>query len=125
MVSKAENKFQPSKAEIFGSFKSFKLLITASSNSGKSHLIKNLFTDKSFNLYNRVPADQVYIFNPTIDLDDSYTEIIQNLEKMSTKEHEFDRDTQIFTKDLEQSLSTIYDQLKETALESKDNNMEM
>jgi hypothetical protein len=57
MVSKTENKFQPSKAEIFGSFKNFKLLITASSNSGKSHLIKNLLTDKSFGIYNRFPAD--------------------------------------------------------------------
>ena len=59
------NKFQPTKSEIFSDFESFRLLITASSGSGKSQLVKALLTDPSFALREKFHVNDIYLWCPT------------------------------------------------------------
>lgn len=60
------NSFEPTKSQIFGSFDSFRLLITASSGSGKSQLVKTLMLDPSMGLYNKFAIDKIFVFSPTL-----------------------------------------------------------
>ena len=50
---------------IFGEFDSFRLLITASSGSGKSQLVKTLLTDPSFGIRNKFTPENVWLLCPT------------------------------------------------------------
>jgi hypothetical protein len=85
-----KNNFTPSKREIFGSDKPFRLGLFASSNSGKSHLISELLTNSEWGIIDRFEPDHVFIICPTIHFDDSYDKVIKHLEQRSYKDHEFD-----------------------------------
>lgn len=85
----ANNKFQPSKAEIFTDFESFRLLITASSGSGKSQLVKTLLTDSSFGIRDKFKPDHVFLLCPTQMIDDAWGDVIEDLKKRSTQDHDF------------------------------------
>lgn len=103
------NTFTPSKAEIFGGPKSFRLGMFASSTGGKSHMISELLTNPEWGLIpNKFKSDRVFLICPTISFDDSYSNIINTLKRHSTKDHEFEEDKQVFEKDLENSMSTVY-----------------
>ena len=78
--------FEPTKSQIFGAFESFRLLITASSGSGKSHLVKTLLLDPNLGIYNKFPIDKIFVFSPTLHIDDAWVDVKQSLEKRSTKE---------------------------------------
>lgn len=78
--------FEPTKSQIFGSFESFRLLITASSGSGKSQLVKTLMLDPSLGLYSKFPINKIYVFSPTLNIDDAWFDVKTSLEKRSTKE---------------------------------------
>ena len=80
------NSFEPTKSQIFGSFDSFRLLITASSGSGKSQLVKTLMLDPSMGLYYKFAIDKVFVFSPTLHIDDAWVDVKDSLEKRSTKE---------------------------------------
>lgn len=56
-------------------------------------------------------------------IDDAWHDVIEDLKSRSTKEHEFNEQSQFFSKDLEQSLSTIYQQLVEKSMSHKFNKM--
>lgn len=67
------NTFTPSKAEIFGGTKSFRLGLFASSAGGKSHMINELLTNPEWGLLpNKFKSDRVFLICPTISFDDSY-----------------------------------------------------
>jgi len=68
-VKKDENNFTPTKKEIFCELPSFRCLITASSNSGKSHLIKTLLTDPSFGLTEKFKVSNIFVICPTLKID--------------------------------------------------------
>lgn len=83
------SKFQPTKSEIFSDFESFRLLITASSGSGKSQLVKTLLTDPSFGIREKFEVDQIYLLCPTQLIDDAWNDVKEDLMKRSTKDHDF------------------------------------
>jgi hypothetical protein len=121
MHSENQSKFHPSKKEIFGGEKSFRLLLAASSGSGKSQIIKELRTNPAFGLTSKFKPDNVYILCPTLKVDSAYDDsIIPSLEARSTKDHQFDKHTQTFHQNLEQSLATIYDDIVEKNTEKKE-----
>ena len=81
----------------------------ASSTGGKSHMISELLTNKDWGLIpNKFKSDRVYLICPTISFDDSYSNIKSTLKRYSTKDHEFDEDKQVFEKDLENAMATVY-----------------
>ena len=109
-----ESKYHPKKKDIFGGDKSFRLLLAASSGSGKSQIIKELMTNPSFGLQSKFQPDNIFIICPTLKVDSAYDDdIIPSLEKRSTKDHQFNKHTQTFHQNLEQSLATIYDDIVE------------
>ena len=110
-MQSSENKYQPSKSEIFCEQPSFRCLVTASSNSGKSHLIKTLLTDPSFGLTDMFKVSNIYVCCPTTKIDTNWTDITDNFKTRSTKDDEFKENEQIFNKDLESCISTIYTKL--------------
>jgi septin family protein len=83
----------PEKKEILGNIEtSFRALLCGCSGQGKSTLIRNMLMDPSYNLVDKkFKADCVFIFTPTLDLDDSWIDIVKFLESKSTPEHEFKR----------------------------------
>ena len=91
----------PSKKQIFGGSKPFRLGIFSSSGSGKSYLIKELLTNKDFGFADKFKVANTYIICPTLKLDDTYTDIIESLEDRSTKKDKFDKVKQCFSEDLE------------------------
>ena len=92
-MEKTESKFHPSKSEIFGNDKSFRLLLAASSGSGKSQIIKELLTNPSWGLTTKFKhPENVYIICPTLKVDSAYDEdIIPSLEARSTEKHQYDK----------------------------------
>jgi len=80
---------------------SFRCLITASSNSGKSHLIKTLLTDISFGLTEKFKVSNIYVCCPTTKIDNTWSEITDSFKGRSTKDDEFNESEQMFNKDLE------------------------
>lgn len=66
----------PSKKEIFGGPKPFRLGIFSSSGSGKSYLIRELLTNKDFGFDAKFKPQNIYIICPTLKLDDTYQDII-------------------------------------------------
>lgn len=102
----------PKKKDIFGDDKPFRLAIVSSSGSGKSQLINEMMTNPTFGLVQKFPVDRIYVFSVTANkLDDAYVKIIDSLKKRSTKEHEFDLDTQFFNESLDANLAMIYETL--------------
>ena len=87
------NTFTPSKAEIFGGTKSFRLGLFASSAGGKSHMINELLTNPEWGLLpNKFKSDRVFLICPTISFDDSYANIKSTLKRHSTNDHKFVED---------------------------------
>ena len=77
----------PTKKQIFAGTKPIRLGIFSSSGSGKSHLIKQILTNKEFGLQDKFEPDKIFVICPTLKLDTSYDEIKENLEHRSTKDH--------------------------------------
>lgn len=72
--------FQPTKQQIFGAWDSFRLLITASSNSGKSQLCKDLLIDPSWGLTDKFKVSNIFVFSPTQDIDSAWDDVKKSLE---------------------------------------------
>ncbi len=89
MVSQTEKKFHPAKKDIFGSFESFRCLLSSSSGSGKSRLLKTLLTDESFAIRDKFKVSNIYIFCPTIKVDPAWEDIINDFKSRSTRDDEF------------------------------------
>jgi hypothetical protein len=70
----------PNKRNIFAGEKPIRLGIFASSGSGKSHLIKEILTNKEMGIIEKYEPDNVFIICPTLKLDDAYEHIKKNLE---------------------------------------------
>jgi len=64
-----KNEFTPSKKEIFGGEKPFRLGLFASSGSGKSHLISEMLTGPDWGILQKFDANRVFIICPTTSLD--------------------------------------------------------
>jgi hypothetical protein len=53
-----------------------------------------MMTNPTFGLDKKFLPDRVFVFSATANkLDSAYDKIIENLERRSTKEHEFEKDT--------------------------------
>jgi hypothetical protein len=83
--------YTPSKREIFGSDKPFRLGLFASSGSGKSHLISEMLTGEDWGIISKFDANRIFIICPTTSLDSGYDKVIQKLEQKSTEEKRFDK----------------------------------
>jgi hypothetical protein len=58
--------------------------------------------------------DRVYVFSATAGkLDSAYDTIIDSLTARSTKDHQFNKETQFFSDSLDANLSMIYDTIYE------------
>jgi len=91
--SNKTNTFTPTKSEIFGGTKSFRLGMFACSTGGKSHMISELLCNPDWGLIpNKFKSDRVFLICPTISFDDSYANIKSTLKRHSTKDHEFIED---------------------------------
>lgn len=113
-------KFMPKKKDIFGDDKPFRLAIISSSGSGKSVLINTMLTDPSFGLRQKFLPDRIFIFSATANkLDSAYDKIMDDLKQRSTKEHEFEKDVQMFSESLDSNLAMIYDTLYEEQVKRK------
>lgn len=112
--------FLPRKREVFGNDKPFRLAIISSSGSGKSVLINEMLTNPSFGLVQKFPVDRIYVFSTTANkLDSAYDKLIDSMTARSTKDHEFDKETQFFTDSLDANLSMMYDTLYQEQIERK------
>jgi len=74
-----DNMYTPIMKEIFGSDKSFRLGLFASSTGGKSHLISEMFCNPDWGLLEKFDVDRIYLISPTISFDDAYEKIINCL----------------------------------------------
>jgi hypothetical protein len=86
-TEESNSKFHPKLKDIFGGEKSFRLLLAASSGSGKSQLIKELLTNPKFGITEKFHPENVYIICPTLKVDDAYQEIFDSLEARSSEHH--------------------------------------
>ncbi len=75
--------------------------------------------DKSFGIRDKFKVKNIYIFCPTVKVDPAWEEMINDFKQRSVRDDEFVESEQVFSSDLEQSLSTVYDQLVEDSLENK------
>jgi hypothetical protein len=80
----------PTKKQIFAGTKPIRLGIFSASGSGKSHLIREIMTNKDFGFQDKIHANHCFIICPTLKLDTAYDDIKTNLENRSTKDHQFD-----------------------------------
>ena len=108
-----KSEYTPSKAEIFGSEKPFRLGLFASSGSGKSHLISQMLTGSDWGIISKFDANRVFIICPTTSMDSGYDKVIEALESKSTEDKRFEKEKQIFEKELESALSNVYKQIFE------------
>ena len=90
---KANSNYIPSKSEIFGNDKSFRLGMFACSTGGKSHMISEFLCNPEWGLIpEKFPVDRIYLICPTISFDESYSKVIETLKSHSKPNHEFDKD---------------------------------
>ena len=90
---KTNSNYTPSKSEIFGNDKSFRLGMFACSTGGKSHMISEFLCNPEWGLVpQKIPVDRIYLICPTISFDDSYSKVIETLKNHSKPNHEFDKD---------------------------------
>ena len=48
------------------------MIICSQSGSGKSHLISSLLCDEKFGFLKKYHVEDIFVFNPTLLVDDSY-----------------------------------------------------
>ena len=75
--------------------------------------------DPSLGMCNKFAVKNIYVFSPTLHIDDAWVDVKDSLEKRSTKECQFQEHEQMFSKDLEQALSSVYTQLSENSISKK------
>ena len=71
-----QNEYTPSKRELFGGERPFRLGLFASSGSGKSHLISQMLTGDDWGILSRFDCDRVFLICPTISMDSGYDKVI-------------------------------------------------
>jgi len=104
----SHNDYMPHKKDIYGNDKPFRLALFASSGSGKSHLISEMLTEPDWGIVSKFDANRVFLICPTISMDSGYDKVIESLENKSTEDKRFEKEKQIFEKDLESALSNVY-----------------
>ena len=80
----------------------------ASSGSGKSHLISEILTDPLWGVEKNIDCNRIFLICPTISLDNAYQKVIEHYESKSDEDKHFDKNKQVFEKELESSLANVY-----------------